>query len=152
MAAEFIYTLRQLGRFYPPDREVLRDVTLAFLPGAKIGVIGHNGSGKSTLLRIMAGLDDGYSGDARLLPGATVGLLPQEPGAGPGTRCRGQRDGRRGSDRRVVERVRGGDGGLGRAGRRFRRAGHSPSRTGRSASQLRTRGISTVMSPSRWTH
>ena len=79
MAAEFIYTLRKTGRFYPPDREVLRDVTLAFLAGAKIGVIGHNGSGKSSLLRIMAGLDDGYSGEARLAAGAEVGLLPQEP-------------------------------------------------------------------------
>ena len=79
MAAEFIYTLRKAGRFYPPDREVLRDVTLAFLGGAKIGIIGHNGSGKSSLLRIMAGLDDGYTGEARLASGAAVGLLPQEP-------------------------------------------------------------------------
>ena len=83
MASEFIYTLHKLGRFYPPDREVLRDVTLAFLPGAKIGVIGHNGSGKSTLLRIMAGLDDGYTGEARLTPDATAGLLPQEPELDP---------------------------------------------------------------------
>ena len=83
MATEFIFTLRRMGRFYPPDREVLRDVTLAFLPGAKIGVIGHNGSGKSSLLRIMAGLDDGYVGEARLSPGASVGLLPQEPELDP---------------------------------------------------------------------
>ena len=83
MASEFICTLHKLGRFYPPDREVLRDVTLAFLPGAKIGVIGHNGSGKSTLLRIMAGLDDDYTGVARLTPDATVGLLPQEPELDP---------------------------------------------------------------------
>ena len=83
MAAEFIYTLRALGRYYPPDREVLRDVTLAFLGGAKIGVIGHNGSGKSSLLRIMAGLDDGYTGEARLASGVTVGLLPQEPELDP---------------------------------------------------------------------
>ena len=79
MAAEFIYTMRNLNRFYPPDREILRDVTLAFYPGAKIGVIGHNGSGKSSLLRIMAGLDDGFTGDARLSPGFTVGYLEQEP-------------------------------------------------------------------------
>ena len=83
MATEFIYTLRRMGRFYPPDREALRDVTLAFLPGAKIGVIGHNGSGKSTLLRIMAGLDDGYVGEARLSPGASVGMLAQEPELDP---------------------------------------------------------------------
>ncbi len=79
MAAEFIYTMRNLNRFYPPDREILRDVTLAFYPGAKIGVIGHNGSGKSSLLRIMAGLDDGFTGEARLTPGFTVGYLEQEP-------------------------------------------------------------------------
>ena len=79
MAAEFIYTMRNLNRFYPPDREILRDVTLAFYPGAKIGVIGHNGSGKSSLLRIMAGLDDGFTGEGRLTPGFTVGYLEQEP-------------------------------------------------------------------------
>jgi len=79
VAAEFIYTMRNLHRFYPPDREILRDVTLAFYPGAKIGVIGHNGSGKSSLLRIMAGLDDGFTGEARLTPGFTVGYLEQEP-------------------------------------------------------------------------
>ena len=55
--AQFIFTMRRVGRFYPPDRDVLKDISLSFYPGAKIGVIGHNGSGKSTLLRIMAGLD-----------------------------------------------------------------------------------------------
>ncbi len=79
MAAEYIYTMRNVNRFYPPDREVLRDVTLAFYPGAKIGVLGHNGSGKSSLLRIMAGQDDGYTGEARLTPGFTAGYLEQEP-------------------------------------------------------------------------
>ena len=79
MAAEFIYTMRDLRRFYPPDREVLRGVSLSFYPGAKIGVIGGNGSGKSSLLRIMAGEDDGYAGEARLAPGFTVGSLAQEP-------------------------------------------------------------------------
>jgi ATP-binding cassette ChvD family protein len=76
---EFIYTMRRLGRFHPPDRQVLDGITLAFFPGAKIGVIGSNGSGKSSLLRIMAGEDDGYTGEARLTPGSTVGHLPQEP-------------------------------------------------------------------------
>ena len=71
--------MRKVSRFHPPDREVLKDITLAFYPGAKIGVIGHNGSGKSTLLRIMGGLDDGYTGEARLTPGFTVGYLAQEP-------------------------------------------------------------------------
>ena len=79
MAPQFIYTMRGLTRFYPPDREVLRGINLSFYPGAKIGVIGGNGSGKSSLLRIMAGEDDGYTGGARLTPGFTVGHLPQEP-------------------------------------------------------------------------
>ncbi|HAA66461.1 MAG TPA: energy-dependent translational throttle protein EttA [Acidimicrobiaceae bacterium] len=80
MASEFIFTMRNLGRFYPPDREVLKDVTLAFIPGAKIGVLGHNGAGKSSVLKIMAGIDDGFTGEARLSPGFSVGLLEQEPG------------------------------------------------------------------------
>jgi ATP-binding cassette ChvD family protein len=79
MPAQFIYTMRDLRRFYPPEREVLRGINLSFYPGAKIGVIGGNGSGKSSLLRIMAGEDDGYSGEARLTPGFSVGYLPQEP-------------------------------------------------------------------------
>jgi energy-dependent translational throttle protein EttA len=79
MAPQFIYTSYKLGRFYPPDRTVLADISLSFYPGAKIGVIGANGSGKSSLLRIMAGEDDGYSGEARLTPGFTVGRLAQEP-------------------------------------------------------------------------
>jgi ATP-binding cassette ChvD family protein len=79
MAAEFIYTCYRLGRFYPPDRQVLADISLSFYPGAKIGVLGSNGSGKSSLLRIMAGVDDGFTGEARLTPGFTVGLLEQEP-------------------------------------------------------------------------
>jgi ATP-binding cassette ChvD family protein len=79
MTAQFIFTMRNLRRFYPPDREVLRGINLSFFPGAKIGVIGPNGSGKSSLLRIMAGLDDDYTGEARLTPGFTVGYLPQEP-------------------------------------------------------------------------
>jgi sulfate-transporting ATPase len=83
--AEFIYTMRRLGRFHAPDRQVLDNITLAFVPGAKIGVIGSNGSGKSSLLRIMAGEDDGYTGEARLTPGSTVGHLPQEPVLDPST-------------------------------------------------------------------
>ncbi len=83
MAAQFIFTMRDLRRFYPPDREVLKGINLSFYPGAKIGVIGSNGSGKSSLLRIMAGLDDGFSGEARLTPGFRVGYLPQEPQLDP---------------------------------------------------------------------
>jgi ATP-binding cassette ChvD family protein len=83
MAAQFIFTMRDLRRFYPPDREVLKGINLSFYPGAKIGVIGANGSGKSSLLRIMAGLDDGFTGEARLTPGFSVGYLPQEPQLDP---------------------------------------------------------------------
>ena len=83
MAAQFIFTMRDLRRFYPPDREVLKGINLSFYPGAKIGVIGSNGSGKSSLLRIMAGLDDGFTGEARLSPGFSVGYLPQEPQLDP---------------------------------------------------------------------
>jgi energy-dependent translational throttle protein EttA len=79
MAHEFIYTCYKLARVYPPDRTVLENISLSFYPGAKIGVLGANGAGKSSLLRIMAGLDDGYSGEARLTPGFSVGYLAQEP-------------------------------------------------------------------------
>jgi energy-dependent translational throttle protein EttA len=79
MAHEFIYTCYKLARHYPPDRTVLENISLSFYPGAKIGVIGPNGAGKSSLLKIMAGLDDGFSGEARLTPGFTVGYLSQEP-------------------------------------------------------------------------
>ena len=75
--------MHKVGRFYPPDRDVLKDITLAFYPGAKIGVLGPNGAGKSSLLKIMAGLDEEFSGDARLTDGFTVGLLEQEPGLNP---------------------------------------------------------------------
>jgi ATP-binding cassette ChvD family protein len=81
--AQFIYTCHRLGRFYPPDKTVLEGISLSFYPGAKIGVIGPNGSGKSSLLHIMAGEDDGYTGEARLSPGFSVGLLAQEPRLDP---------------------------------------------------------------------
>ena len=83
MAAEFIYTCYKLARFYPPDRTVLENISLSFYPGAKIGVLGSNGSGKPSLLKIMAGLDDGFTGEARLTPGFSVGLLEQEPKLDP---------------------------------------------------------------------
>jgi ATP-binding cassette ChvD family protein len=79
MAPQFIFTMRDLRRFYPPDREVLRGINISMFPGAKIGVLGANGAGKSGLLRIMAGEDDGYTGEARLTPGSSVGYLAQEP-------------------------------------------------------------------------
>ncbi|HEU0245020.1 MAG TPA: energy-dependent translational throttle protein EttA [Candidatus Limnocylindrales bacterium] len=83
MPAEFIYSTYKLARHYPPDRTVLEDISISFYPGAKIGVIGPNGAGKSSLLRIMAGLDDGFVGEARLTPGFTVGYLSQEPQLDP---------------------------------------------------------------------
>ena len=79
MSAQFIYTMRKLSRFHPPDKEVLKDISLSFYPGAKIGVLGANGAGKSSLLRVMAGVDDGFTGEGRLTPGFTVGMLEQEP-------------------------------------------------------------------------
>jgi sulfate-transporting ATPase len=87
--ADFIYTMRELTKVHPPDKEVLKDVTLAYLRGAKIGVLGPNGSGKSTLLRIMAGVDSEFRGDAQLAEGATVGLLEQEPVLDPDKDVRG---------------------------------------------------------------
>src|SRR5262245_37485271 len=79
MAPQFILTMRDLRRVHPPDREVLRGINISMYPGAKIGVLGSNGAGKSTLLRIMAGEDDGFTGEVRLTPGFSVGYLPQEP-------------------------------------------------------------------------
>src|SRR4051794_29089037 len=89
MAHQYVYTMHRLTKHFPPDRDVLKEVTLAFLPGAKIGVLGYNGAGKSTLLRIMAGRDTDYRGDAQLAPGATVGLLEQEPELDETTDVRG---------------------------------------------------------------
>src|SRR4029079_16979172 len=89
MAHEFIYTCYKVARVYPPDRTVLENISLSFYPGAKIGVLGSNGAGKSSLLRIMAGLDDGYSGEARLTPGFTVGFLSQEPQLDPAKDVKG---------------------------------------------------------------
>jgi len=83
MSAQFIFTMRKVSRFHPPDKEVLKDISLSFFPGAKIGVLGANGAGKSSLLRIMAGVDDGFTGEARLTPGFSVGMLEQEPQLDP---------------------------------------------------------------------
>ncbi|MEB3188077.1 MAG: energy-dependent translational throttle protein EttA [bacterium] len=83
-AYQYVYTMHRLKKVVQPNnREILRDITLAFLPGAKIGVLGLNGAGKSTLLRIMAGIDTNFQGEARLADGATVGLLAQEPQLDP---------------------------------------------------------------------
>jgi sulfate-transporting ATPase len=89
LSAQYIFTTYKLSRRYPPDREALKDISLSFLPGAKIGVLGYNGAGKSTLLRIMAGGDTEFDGQAQLAPGATVGLLEQEPQLDPSKDVRG---------------------------------------------------------------
>src|SRR5438132_1304088 len=83
MPVQFIFTMRDLRRVHPPDKEVLRGINISMFPGAKIGVLGANGSGKSSLLRIMAGEDDGYTGEARLTSGFSVGFLSQEPRLDP---------------------------------------------------------------------
>ncbi len=80
---DFIYSMYKVSRHYPPDRDVLKDITLGFFYGAKIGVLGPNGAGKSSVLRIMAGLDDGYTGEAKLMEGYSVGMLEQEPTLDP---------------------------------------------------------------------
>jgi ATP-binding cassette ChvD family protein len=86
---EFVFTMQELRKVVPPERVILDEITLAFLPGAKIGVIGGNGAGKSSLLRIMAGLDSEFVGEARPTPGVTVGHLPQEPELDPQKDVRG---------------------------------------------------------------
>src|SRR3954454_17612755 len=78
MSTQYIFTMYKLSRVHPPDKRVLDDISLSFLPGAKIGVLGPNGAGKSTLLRIMAGEDTEFRGDAQLAAGASGGLLEQE--------------------------------------------------------------------------
>ena len=83
MAPQFIFTMKGLGKVYPPDAKVLKDIWLSFLPGAKIGVLGLNGSGKSTLLKIMAGVDHEFVGEAFPAEGITVGYLSQEPALDP---------------------------------------------------------------------
>src|SRR5210317_1017313 len=77
--AQYIFTMNGVGKVVPPQTEILKDISLNFFPGAKIGVLGYNGAGKSTLLRIMAGVDTEYTGEARPQAGTKIGYLPQEP-------------------------------------------------------------------------
>ena len=79
MSSQFVYTMYRVGKVVPPKRHILKDISLSFFPGAKIGVLGLNGAGKSTLLRIMAGVDKEFEGEARPQPGIKIGYLPQEP-------------------------------------------------------------------------
>jgi sulfate-transporting ATPase len=87
--AQFIYTMNRVAKIVPPRRQIIRDISLSFFPGAKIGVLGLNGSGKSTLLRIMAGIDTEIEGEARAQPGIKIGYLPQEPRLDPAKDVRG---------------------------------------------------------------
>ena len=87
--AQYIYTMNRVGKVVPPKREILKNISLSFFPGAKIGVLGLNGSGKSTLLRIMAGVDKDFEGEARPMPGINIGYLPQEPALNPDKDVRG---------------------------------------------------------------
>jgi energy-dependent translational throttle protein EttA len=89
MSTQYVFSMHRLTRRYPPDKVVLQDISISLLPGAKIGVLGYNGAGKSTLLRILAGIDREYEGQAQLAPGATVGLLEQEPQLNPEKDVRG---------------------------------------------------------------
>ena len=86
--AQYIFTMNRVGKVVPPKRYILRDISLSFFPGAKIGVLGLNGSGKSTLLRIMAGVDTEFEGEARPQPGIKIGFLQQEPGLDPAKNVR----------------------------------------------------------------
>ena len=87
--AQYVYTMNRVGKIVPPKRVILRDISLCFFPGAKIGVLGVNGSGKSSLLRIMAGLDPDHDGESVPMPGISIGFLPQEPALDPGKDVRG---------------------------------------------------------------
>lgn len=87
--AQFVYTMNRVGKVVPPNKHILKDISLSFFPGAKIGVLGLNGSGKSTLLRIMAGIDQDYVGEARPQPDIKIGYLPQEPQLNPDLDVRG---------------------------------------------------------------
>jgi ATP-binding cassette ChvD family protein len=89
VSTQYVFTTYKLAKVYPPDKEVLKDISLSFLPGAKIGVLGYNGAGKSSLLNIMAGRDTDFRGDAALAPNASVGLLEQEPQLDEGKDVRG---------------------------------------------------------------
>ena len=103
--AQYIFTMNRVGKVVPPKRVILRDISLSFFPGAKIGVLGLNGSGKSTLLKIMAGLDTEILGEARPQPGIDVGFLPQEPQLDPAKDVRGNVEEALGHIKSALERL-----------------------------------------------
>ena len=83
MSSQYIYTMNRVSKVVPPKRQIIKDISLSFFPGAKIGLLGLNGAGKSTVLKIMAGVDTDFEGEARPQPGTKVGYLPQEPQLDP---------------------------------------------------------------------
>src|SRR5688572_18590301 len=87
--AQYVFQMQRVGKIVPPKRHILRDISLSFFPGAKIGVLGLNGAGKSTLLRIMGGIDKEIEGEAIPLKGLKIGYLPQEPQLDPAKNVRG---------------------------------------------------------------
>ena len=103
--AQYIYTMNRVSKVVPPDRTILRDISLSFFPGAKIGVLGLNGAGKSTLLRIMAGVDKDFDGEARPQPGIRIGYLPQEPQLDPDKDVRGNVEEALGEVKRAMEEL-----------------------------------------------
>jgi sulfate-transporting ATPase len=119
--AQYVFTMNRVGKIVPPKRQILKDISLSFFPGAKIGVLGLNGSGKSTLLKIMAGIDKEIEGEAIPMPGLNIGYLPQEPQLDPKDRAPGsrKRPGRSLKPSQAGSRLRR----LCR-GRRLRRPGH----------------------------
>ena len=121
--AQYVYTMNRVGKIVPPKRQILKDISLSFFPGAKIGVLGLNGSGKSTLLKIMAGIDKEIEGEATPMPGLNIGYLPQEPKLNPEHTVRESVEEAHGRSLRRQGQARGGLRRLRRARRRLRRAG-----------------------------
>ena len=119
---QYIYTMIGVSKIVPPKREIIKDISLSFFPGAKIGLLGLNGSGKSTVLRIMAGVDNDFNGEARPQPDIKIGFLPQEPQLDPEKTVRESRRGRRRRDLRGADAARRRLCGLRRGRRRFRQA------------------------------
>ena len=148
--SDYVFTMYRADKYYGPDRQVLANISLSFIPGAKIGVLGPNGAGKSTLLRIMAGREQPSNGIAELAPGATAGLLEQEPALDAGKDVRGNvEDGSAKAPRpaRPLQRHLGLLRGARRRLRRAaRRAGGRPGRD-----RPPRRGRSTRRSTRRWT-
>ena len=143
MAQQYVYTMHRLTKAYP-SKTVLEDISLSFLPGAKIGVLGLNGAGKSTLLKIMAGVETEFRGDAMLAPDATVGLLEQEPQLDEAKDVRGNVEEGVAEQRALLDRFN-------ELAANYADEPRTSSRACRSRSTPSTRGTSTPRSRSPWT-